>query len=199
VIIALVFLAVVGAAGWGLTLAVAPHPTGKLARCTTATEVAPHQYSGAPGMCIDVKKKYTATIETTKGKVGIQMIPETAPATVNNFVVLAVNGYYDGLTFWRVEDWVVQSGDPAGSGRGGPGYNLPAEGSSESWISGSVGMAKLPGGPTNGSQFFITKAPWPAPGPDSPYNRLGTVVSGQDVVGQLGKDDRIVSITIKAS
>jgi cyclophilin family peptidyl-prolyl cis-trans isomerase len=199
VIIAVVFLAVVGAAGYGLTLGVTPHPTGALAKCKTATEVGPHQYSGSPGMCIDLKNKYTATIETTKGKVGIQMIPDKAPVTVNNFVVLSVNGYYDGLTFWRVEDWVIQSGDPAGSGRGGPGYDLPAEGSSEAWVSGSVGMAKVPAGPTNGSQFFITKAPWPAPGPDSPYNRLGTVVSGQDIVGQLGKDDRIITITVKAS
>ena len=76
-----------------------------------------------------------------------------APVTVNNFIVLALNGYYNGSSFWDSEDWVVQAGDPNGNGTGGPGYNLPEEPAPFlKWNPGSVGMARIPGGPINGSQ-----------------------------------------------
>ncbi len=125
--------------------------------------------------------------------------PEVAPVTVNNFVVLAIHGYYNGLTFWRSEDWVVQGGDPRGDGRGGPGYDLPDEPTATPWDVAAVGMARVPGGAVNGSQFFIEKAPWPASGPTAIYNRFGTVTSGMDKVQLLTAGDTVTSITIKVS
>jgi len=119
--------------------------------------------------------------------------------TVNNFVVLAIHGYYNGLTFWRSEDWVVQGGDPRGDGRGGPGYDLPDEPTAAPWDVAAVGMARVPGGAVNGSQFFIEKAPWPASGPTAVYNRFGTVTSGMDKVQLLTAGDTVTSITIKVS
>jgi cyclophilin family peptidyl-prolyl cis-trans isomerase len=150
-------------------------------------------------MCIDVKRNYTASIETTKGSVSFVMPAGQAPKTVNNFVVLAVNGYYNGLSFWRIEDWVVQAGDPRGNGRGGPGYSLPEEATAKEWVPGSVGMARPVGGPVNGSQFFITKDKWPGDGPGSTvYNHFGTVVVGFDILQQLTPEDRILKVEVKA-
>ncbi len=113
--------------------------------------------------------------------------------------MLAIHGYYNGLKFWDVEDWVVQTGDPLGNGRGGPGYGLPGEPSNDPWGLGAVGMARVPGGAINGSQFFIEKAAWPGSGPTAVYNRFGTVISGLDKVQLLQSADTITSITIKVS
>ncbi len=129
----------------------------------------------------------------------IELLPDTAPATVNNFVVLALHGYYNQLTFWKSEDWVIQGGDPNGDGTGGPGYNLPEEpNDSLKWDVGSVGMARVPGGAINGSQFFIVKGTWPGGGPTATYNRFGTVVEGLDKAQALTSNDRIdyIAITI---
>ena len=86
-----------------------------------------------------------------------------------------------------------------GSGRGGPGYGLPGEPSNDRWGLGAVGMARVPGGAINGSQFFIEKAAWPDPGPTAVYNRFGTVISGMDKAQLVQTTDTITSITIKAS
>jgi len=122
------------------------------------------------------------------------------PTTATVIVVLALNGYYNGMT-WKTQDWVVQSGDPTGDGRGGPGYNLPDEpNSAPKWDIGAVGMARPPGGPINGSQFFIERAAWPGTGPTAVYNRFGTVIKGIDKAELLtAPADRINSITIQVS
>jgi cyclophilin family peptidyl-prolyl cis-trans isomerase len=197
--IVVAILAAVVAAGVGASAAVQPYLTGPTANCHPSRQLAPRTYAAPPPMCIDVKRNYTATITTTKGKIAVLMTPSQAPQTVNNFVVLAANNYYNGLRFWRIEDWVVQTGDPRDTGRGGPGYNLPEERNTQQWAPGSVGMARPVGGPVNGSQFFITKGTWPGGGPgDIVYNRFGTVVLGFDILSQLTADDRVLGITIQS-
>jgi cyclophilin family peptidyl-prolyl cis-trans isomerase len=176
-----------------------PRPTA-LDACVTSTQIAPHQFMGRHPICITAAHTYQATINTTQGQIVIQLYPEIAPVTVNNFIVLALNGYYNGMT-WKTQDWVVQSGDPTGDGRGGPGYNLPDEpNSAPKWDIGAVGMARPPGGPINGSQFFIERAAWPGTGPTAVYNRFGTVIKGIDKAELLtAPTDRINSITIQVS
>jgi cyclophilin family peptidyl-prolyl cis-trans isomerase len=150
-------------------------------------------------MTIDPNKQYTAVIKTTDGDLTADLFAKDAPITVNNFVVLAIHGYFNGLAFWKSEDWVVQGGDPLGNGRGGPGYALPEEPSNDAWGLGAVGMARIPGGAVNGSQFFIEKGGWPGGGPTAVYNRFGTVISGLDKAQLLQPTDSITSITIKVS
>ena len=146
-----------------------------------------------PAMVIDTKATYFATVTTAKGSFVFKLNSSEAPMTVNNFVVLATNHFYDGLTFHRVEGFVVQGGDPKGDGTGGPGYTLPNEKSSTPWTRASVGMAA--GGAVNGSQFFILKT-------DSlglsagTYNHFGVVTSGMDVVDKIAIGDLITSITV---
>ena len=171
-----------------------------LAGCQTSVQIAPREFIGPQPMCINASQSFDATINTTQGAIVVHLYPEIAPVTVNNFIVLAIHGYYDGLTFWKSEDWVVQSGDPRNDGRGSPGYNLPDEPSTApDWGLGALGMARPPGGPVNGSQFFIQKAAWPAPGPTAVYNRFGTVTSGLDKAELLTATDTITSISIKVS
>ncbi len=193
-------LAVVLGAGFAMNKALQPVVPPPLADCKTAVVMGPHEYAGRQPICIQPNKVYTATLDTTQGKIVIQLIPQVAPVTVNNFVVLAVNGYYNGLTFWDAPDWEVQAGDPKGNGTGGPGYNLPEEPSPElTWNPGAVGMARVPGGPINGSQFFIVKSSWPNGAPTTVYNRFGTVISGLDKVSALSAGDRINTVTITVS
>jgi peptidylprolyl isomerase len=200
VLILAVLIAVVLGAGLLVDKALQPSVPAALAGCNTSTQIAPHEFIGPQPMCISAAHTYQATVNTTQGQIVIQLHPEIAPVTVNNFVVLATHGYYDGLTFWKAEDWVVQGGDPgAGDGRGGPGYSLPDEPSTNPWDLGAVGMARVPGGSVNGSQFFIEKAAWPGEGPTAIYNRFGTVISGMDKAQQLQPSDLIKSITIKVS
>jgi peptidyl-prolyl cis-trans isomerase B (cyclophilin B) len=174
-------------------------PTKALANCATSTQISAHQFIGPQPMCITASQRLEATITSSQGAIVIQLHPEIAPVTVNNFVVLAAHGYYTGLQFWKSEDWVVQAGDPLNNGRGGPGYNLPDEPSAATWQLGAVGMARVPGGPVNGSQFFIMKAAWPGSGPTAVYNRFGTVTTGMDKVQAISGSDTITSITIKVS
>ena len=176
-----------------------PRPVA-LASCVTSTAIGVHAFISAQPICIVPNRKYQATVNTTQGRVVIELLPDTAPVTVNNFIVLALNGYYTNNPFWKTEDWVVQTGDPKGDGTGGPGYNLPEEPASFlKWDAGSVGMARIPGGPVNGSQFFIVKGTWPGVGPTATYNRFGTVVSGLDKVSTLTSTDKISSITISVT
>jgi len=199
VLIVLVLVVAVLGAGLLVDRALQPPVTAGLAGCQTSTQIAPHEFVGPQPMCITATHTYQATINTSQGPIVIQLHPQIAPVTVNNFVVLASHGYYNGLTFWKSEDWVVQSGDPRGDGRGGPGYGLPDEPSTDQWGLGSVGMARPPGGSVNGSQFFIEKGVWPGTGPTAVYNRFGTVLSGLDKVQLLQQGDTITSITIKVS
>ena len=171
-----------------------------LSGCQTSVQVGPREFLGPQPMCINASQKFDATINTTQGAIVVHLYPEIAPITVNNFIVLALHGYYNGLTFWDNESWVIQTGDPLNNGHGGPGYNLPNEPSTApDWGLGAVGMARVQGGPVNGSQFFIQKAAWPAPGPTAVYNRFGTVTSGMDKAQVVTSADTITSITIKVS
>ncbi len=197
-VMGVLILAVAGA-GELVNKALEPAVPSALAHCTTSTQIGPHDYLGPQPMCITGAQKLQATVSTTQGDFIIDLAPEVAPVTVNNFVVLALHGYYNGLNFWKSEDWVVQGGDPRGDGRGGPGYNLPDETTATPWGLGAVGMARPAGGPVNGSQFFVQKAAWPGSGPSDVYNRFGTVISGMDKVQQLTSTDTIKSITIKVS
>jgi len=194
-----VLVAAVIGSGLLIRHALEPAVPAALANCATSTQIAPHEFIGPQPMCITDKQKFVATITTTQGDIVIQLHPEVAPVTVNNFVVLATHGYFNGLVFWKAEDWVVQGGDPRGDGRGGPGYNLPDEPSGTPWQPGAVGMARVPGGAVNGSQFFIEKASWPGRGPTAVYNRFGTVTSGLEKALALQVTDTITSITIKVS
>ena len=194
----IVIVGLLVAAGVGLSAALKIAPVAALANCRTSNQIAPRLYAAAPAMCIKTDKIYQATINTTKGDLVVIMPARDAPATVNNFIVLAVSGYYTGLNFWHNESWVTQTGDPLGTGRGGPGYTLPEEKNSGDWTTaGALGMARTPGGPVNGSQFFILKDAWPNGGPATTvFNHFGTVVQGQEIVKTLTAADRILGITV---
>jgi cyclophilin family peptidyl-prolyl cis-trans isomerase len=142
-------------------------------------------FDGPPPMCIDPGKRYAAEMVTTKGAIRIALDPISAPKTVNNFVVLSRYHYYDGIVFHRViPGFVLQGGDPEGSGRGGPGYRfedeLPKAGRYEL---GSLAMANA-GPNTNGSQFFIISGPQGERLPPN-YSLFGKVISGMDVVADI--------------
>jgi peptidyl-prolyl cis-trans isomerase B (cyclophilin B) len=145
---------------------------------------------------IDASKKYAATIATDKGDIVMSLDPSRAPRSVNNFVFLARDGFYDGLTFHRVvDDFVIQAGCPEGSGRGGPGYRWDDEPVQGEYIAGAVACANA-GANTNGSQFFICTVDDRHKLAKS-YNLFGQVVKGMDVVGQVrqGEVMRSVSVT----
>ncbi len=158
--------------------------------------MASKQYSSAPELTIDASKKYNASIATTKGTIEVDLFAADAPLTVNNFVFLARDGFYDGIKFHRViPNFMVQGGDPTGSGAGGPGYKFRDEtsGSPNRHKTGSLSMANA-GPNTNGSQFFITHAPQPHL--DGKHTVFGQVTSGQDIVDAIKQGDSIQSVTI---
>jgi cyclophilin family peptidyl-prolyl cis-trans isomerase len=146
------------------------------------------QWPAAPAMQIDVSKSYTATLHTVKGDIVIELLPQAAPVTVNNFVFLARRGYYDGVTFHRVlPGFMAQGGDPTGTGTGGPGYFIPNEDSDLTFDGpGVVAMANS-GRDRNGSQFFITYAAQPSL--DGGYTIFGRVTSGMDVAQSITPRD----------
>jgi cyclophilin family peptidyl-prolyl cis-trans isomerase len=145
----------------------------------------------APEMKIDPAKTYTATIDTSKGKVVLNLFVKDAPQTVNNFVFLSRSKFYDGLIFHRViPGFMIQGGDPTGTGTGGPGYTIPDEMKDNPHKfdkAGLISMA-LSGPDTGGSQFFITHVP--TPHLDGQFTIFGEVTSGQDVVTAIGAVDR---------
>ncbi len=150
-------------------------------------------------MSIDPSKKYTATLDTSRGKIVADLFAKEAPKTVNNFVFLAREGFYEGLNFHRViANFMIQGGDPEGSGRGGPGYRFEDEtkGNPYKHQAGSLSMANA-GPNTNGSQFFITHiaTDWL----DGKHTVFGQVRSGQDVVNSVKQGDKINSIKIEES
>jgi len=146
------------------------------------------QWPAAPAMQIDVSKSYTATLHTVKGDIVIELLPQAAPVAVNNFVFLARQHYYDGVTFHRVlPGFMAQGGDPTGTGTGGPGYFIPNEDSDLTFDSpGVVAMANS-GRDRNGSQFFITYAAQPSL--DGGYTIFGLVTGGMDVVQSIPPRD----------
>jgi len=153
-------------------------------------------YDAPPPMSIDAAKHYTATIETAKGNIVLELYPKVAPQTVNSFVFLAGEGFYDGLTFHRVvPGFVVQGGDPQGNGTGGPGYTLPAEFSDVKHITGTLAMARTSDPNSAGSQFYITLAP--TPHLDGQYTVFGQVREGMDVVQSIRAGDVMDKVTIE--
>jgi peptidylprolyl isomerase len=147
----------------------------------------PRSFNAPPAMAIDPDKQYFATIRTDRGDIRVELLPKEAPQAVNNFVFLARNDFYDGLTFHRViPGFVAQGGDPTGGGAGGPGYNLPEEKNSLTHDTGVIAMAKA-GPTTSGSQFYITLAP--QPGLDGTFTPFGRVVSGLNVLQQIAPRD----------
>ena len=154
-------------------------------------------YASAPPMLIDKTKQYAATVKMAKGgEFVIQLYPDKAPVTVNSFVFLARQGYFDGTTFHRVlQGFMAQGGDPTGSGSGGPGYKFVYEGSDLKFDkAGVVAMANTgPATPTNGSQFFITFGPTAQL--DGGYTIFGQVISGIDVVNGITLRDPQTSPT----
>jgi len=160
-----------------------------------------NMYSAPPAMQIDPGKSYIATISTAKGDIVVQLDASAAPQTVNNFVFLAQEGFYDGLTFHRVEPgFVIQGGDPLGSGGGGPGYTVPAE-IQLPHPEGAIAMARRsdqvnPERASSGSQFYITLAPTPFL--DGAYTAFGQVTGGMSVVRSIVVGDVIEKITIAA-
>ena len=155
----------------------------------------PKQYS-APEQVIDPSRRYVATITTDKGDIEMALDASKAPKSVNNFVFLARDGFYDGLTFHRVVDgFVIQGGCPEGSGRGGPGYRFEDEPVQGEYTEGSVAMANA-GPDTNGSQFFISTAD-NRHNLTKSYNLFGQVTKGLDVVHKIKVGDvmRKVEVT----
>lgn len=149
----------------------------------------PKQYDAAPPMTIDKNKKYSATVEMEKGgQFVIELYADKAPITVNSFVFLARDGYFDGVTFHRVlEGFMAQGGDPTGTGMGGPGYEFVNEDSDLTFDkAGVVAMANA-GRDTNGSQFFITFGP--ADFLNGGYTIFGQVTEGMDVVNGITRRD----------
>ncbi|MCC7340256.1 MAG: peptidylprolyl isomerase [Bryobacterales bacterium] len=147
-------------------------------------------------MAIDPEKKYTATFTTSRGQIVCELFAKEAPRTVNNFVFLAKEGFYNGTTFHRViADFMIQGGDPTGTGRGGPGYRFEDEfdGNPHTHKVGSLSMANA-GPNTNGSQFFITHiaTDWL----NGKHTVFGQVLSGQEIVNATAQGDTLASVTI---
>ncbi len=169
-----------------------PEPTPEPAPEPTAK---PKTYSAPPAMVIDTGKDYTATIETKRGNMALELFASDVPNTVNNFVFLANDGFYNGTTFHRVvPGFVVQGGDPTGTGRGNPGYAFADEFSEHTHLAGALSMANS-GSDTNGCQFFITFGP--ERGLDGKHSVFGQLTDGMDVLGQIKQGDVIIRITIE--
>jgi peptidylprolyl isomerase len=181
-------------------------PTG------TAPEVQMKQYDAAPEMTIDPARTYTAKVSTERGDFTIKLRPDLAPQHVNSFVFLARDGYYNGVTFHRVlPGFVAQTGDPTGTGSGGPGYVVPAEFSDPSvakFERGTVGMARTNAPNSAGSQWFVNYVATPSL--DGQYTIFGEVTEGMEVVdcitprdpnsgGNLPPGDKIIGIEITES
>jgi peptidyl-prolyl cis-trans isomerase B (cyclophilin B) len=162
-----------------------------------------HVYSAAPAMTIDTTKLYELTITTAKGTMVGCLQPNLAPNTVNVMVTLVRNHFFDGLKFHRVvADFVVQGGDPQGTGSGGPGFKFNDEPVLNSYVDGALAMANS-GANTNGSQFFvcIPKAAGGGPGQCSTlphqYNLFGKLQSGLDVASKIAQDDVMQTVTVR--
>jgi cyclophilin family peptidyl-prolyl cis-trans isomerase len=188
------------------TVQTTPTPEGTPTPEATVTQ----RYTGPPAMTIDINKSYFAVIHTDKGDIRVELFAKEAPQTVNNFVFLARDGFYNGVTFyWVKPGFTAQTGDPENTGHGGPGYTIPDEQSGEQFVAGTVGMVKNRDEPNSaGSQFFITYTDQPQL--NNEFTAFGRVVAGMDVLNALtprepqpGQDlppgDKILSIEIQES
>lgn len=142
------------------------------------------QWSTPPEMALDPKKKYSATLETTLGTIAIDLDPSVAPQHVNSFVFLARQGFYEGVIFHRViPGFMIQGGDPTGTGTGGPGYHIKAEFNKTKHVRGVLSMARSNDPNSGGSQFFIMHDD--APFLDNQYTAFGKVTSGIETVDKI--------------
>lgn len=156
----------------------------------------PQQWSNPPAMQIDSEKVYRVSMKTDRGGIELELYPEHAPKTVNNFVFLTQEGFYNGLVFHRViGDFMIQGGDPTGTGSGGPGYQFEDETQRNPLRheTGAISMANA-GPNTNGSQFFITHSPQPHL--DGHHTVFGKVITGQDVIDAIRQGDHIASVEV---
>ncbi len=177
---------------WPQSLPMSPENIRAIVELKILEEV---QFTTCPPMTIDPSKQYIATLETEKGDIVIELYPDKAPIAVNNFVFLAENDWYDGVTFHRVlADFVAQGGDPSGTGFGGPGYAFVNETSDLTFDKPGV-LAMANSGPdSNGSQFFITFAP--AEQLNGGYTIFGQVISGLEVAESLTLRDPSQSVNL---
>jgi peptidyl-prolyl cis-trans isomerase B (cyclophilin B) len=152
-------------------------------------------YSAPPPMTIDTSKQYVVTMKTERGNLVLELFAADAPKTVNNFVFLAREGFYDNTIFHRViAGFVVQGGDPTGTGSGDPGYKFADEFSNRKHLTGTLSMANS-GANTNGSQFFICYAPQPHL--DGVHSVFGQLTSGMDVMLKIKQGDKLIKVTIE--
>ena len=157
----------------------------------TAPDTSPLAF---PGILPDAQTaNKIVRIKTDVGEIVFELIPKEGPKAASNFVYLANRKFYDGLVFHRVESWVIQGGDPTGTGMGGPGYKFEDDPVNLPYAKGIVAMANA-GPDTNGSQFFIMKTDMPL-GPN--YSVFGRVISGQDVVDKVVVGTRMLSVTVE--
>ena len=162
---------------------------------TPATTSTPKTYTAPPPMTIDVDKQYTAIIATKKGDLILELFAKDVPLTVNNFVFLARDGFYDNSSFHRViPGFMAQGGDPTGTGTGSPGYKFADEFSEHKHNTGTLSMANS-GSDSNGCQFFITYAPQPHL--DGKHSVFGQLIEGMDVLQKIESGDAIKQITIQ--
>jgi len=176
-----------------------PNPPTATTVCPEPTNTAPEpqmkQFDAKPDMVIDTSKSYTAIVKTERGDITMQLRADLAPEHVNSLVFLAREGYYDGITFHRVDPgFVIQGGDPTGTGSGGPGYTLPAEFSSEPFVRGILGMARTADPNSAGSQWFVTLGD--AFHLNDQYTVFGSVTDGMDIVDCIQIGDKIVTVEI---
>jgi len=163
-------------------------PRSETPASSPALAPTPKTYSERPEVTISADRKYSAVVETTKGKFTIELRPDIAVETVNSFIFLAREGFYNGVTFHRVlPGFVAQGGDPTGTGSGSPGYTLPAEFSEVPFERGTVGLARADDPNSGGSQFFIAYDA--LPNLNGLYTVFGKVVEGMEVVDSLTPRD----------
>ena len=158
--------------------------------------MARQQWNAPPELQIDVSRNYVVSIETNRGNIELELYPQHAPQTVNNFVFLAGQGFYDGVVFHRViANFMIQGGDPTGTGRGGPGYRFADEcyGNPLKHERCVISMANA-GPNTNGSQFFITHLA--TPHLDGRHTVFGKVTSGEDIVDAIQQGDTMNSVKV---
>jgi peptidylprolyl isomerase len=200
-------------AGCSTQVTPTPTPTPKPTPVPTPIQTPPptptiKHYTAPPPKTIDTSKNYTAIIETEKGNITLELFAKDVPVTVNNFVFLARDGFYDNCTFHRVlPGFVAQGGDPTGTGTGTPGYFIPNEITQHTHVAGAISMARTSIPDTNGCQFFICYTD--QHGLDGSYSVFGQLISGMDVLQSLTprdpdkhpsyKGDTIIRIIIEES
>jgi cyclophilin family peptidyl-prolyl cis-trans isomerase len=175
---------------------VPPPATNCPAASGAAPEVQVKSYPQAPPMTIDTSHQFIAHVYTTRGHFIMELLPNLAPEHVNSFVFLARDKFFNGTKFHRVEPgFVIQGGDPTGTGRGGPGYTVPLEASQEPFVRGVLGMARANDPNSAGSQWFVMLGD--APSLNNQYTVFGKVVQGMDIVDCIQVGDQIIDLAIQ--